>query len=156
MKAQECRAARKANQRGAMRASEGRDASERRWREWLRTLVLAAQEEVIVPGEKSVDWFQFWKQNLSLFSFFLCCLCVIFCERAPDTRRGGCWRAMSSEDEEEGPSREGELLLAEFRSLQQDVRDTIRAAREENTAYLSELRDACTQVESTQKLLKSE
>ena len=66
-----------------MRASEGRDASERRWREWLRTLVLAAQEEVIVPGEKSVDWFQFWNQNLSLFSFFLCFLFPFSCVTPP-------------------------------------------------------------------------
>lgn len=60
---------------------------------------------------------------------------------------------MSSEDEE--GSSEGRLLLAEFRRLQQEARDAIRAARDENTAYLSELRDATAQLASSQTLLSS-
>ena len=69
---------------------------------------------------------------------------------------------MSSEEDEESSSkrallseREGELLLAEFRRLQQEARDCIRAARDENTAYLSDLKDASTQLDDSQKLLNS-
>lgn len=66
---------------------------------------------------------------------------------------------MSSEDDEElsDRSREGELLLAEFRRLQGEARDAIRAARDENAAYLGELRDATQHLQSSQQqLLTSE
>ena len=59
---------------------------------------------------------------------------------------------MSSEEEEEDPS-EKERLVAEFRRLQREARDALREAREENAAYLGDLREATASLDASQKHL---